>query len=183
MKETLPDALERAARFVAAWKRPCALIGGAAMVLRVRARPTLDVDLVVTAEGADVDLVLDRAREVGFTLDSDPQTRSLAEEGLVQLDGPVGRESFGADLIFVDSPFLARVVARATPVSVGTFTLPVATLEDLLLLKLEAGRGIDLDDAIAIKDAFEETLDRAYLAEQADTLGLRGALENLLGSM
>lgn len=67
--------------------------------------------------------------------------------------------------------------------TVGHATVSVATVEDLLLLKLDANRPIDLDDAIAIKDAFEETLDRRYLAEQGDVLDLRRALENLLGPL
>lgn len=182
MTETLAEGVAHAAALIAAWNKPCAVIGGAAMVLRVRARPTRDVDIVITAQREDVDDLLRLARELGWTWGDDPQTRELAEEGLVQLFRPGDKRlRFGIDLIFVDGPFLARVVARATAVSIGSVSLPVATVEDLLLLKLEARRGIDLDDAIAIKDAFEETLDKSYLAEQADLIDVRSALENLLG--
>jgi hypothetical protein len=180
---TLRDAIERISRLAAALKRPCAMIGGAAMVLRVRPRPTFDVDLVIEAKTEDVDEILKAAAGFGLTLIDEPHARELAEEGLVQLDGPGGEgASLGADLIFVDSPFLARVVQRAIAVE-GPFTLPVATPEDLLLLKLEAGRPLDLDDAIAIKDVFEQTLDRKYLGEQGDLLGLRQKLESLLGPL
>jgi hypothetical protein len=182
MTETLSEAVEQAAALIRAWGRPCAVIGGAAMVLRVRARPTRDVDIVMTAGREDLEALLKLARDASWTYADDQQTRELAEEGLVQLYRPGDRRlSFSVDLIFVDGPFLERVVARATQVSVGSTTLPVATVEDLLLLKLEAGRGIDLDDAIAIKDAFEKTLDRAYLEEQARALGVQGSLDNLLG--
>ncbi len=178
MSGTLREAIDRVAQLASRLGRPCAIVGGAAMVLRVRPRPTFDVDLVVDTTKADLDRVLSVAATVGLTLLDDPHARELAEEGLVQLDGP--DESLGADLIFVDGPFLARVVARATPVE-GPFPVPVATVEDLLLLKLEAGRPVDLDDAIAIKDAFEATLDRRYLAEEGDRLGIREKLESLLG--
>lgn len=184
MTDTLAETVERAAQLIADWKRPCAVIGGAAMVLRVRARPTRDVDVVITAEREDLDALLELARRHGWTFDEDAETRSLAEEGLVQLFRPGERRlAFGLDLIFVDGPFLERVTRRATPVVVAGTTLPVATIEDLLLLKLDANRGIDLDDAIAIKDAFESSLDRAYLEEQADALGVRRALDNLLGPL
>ena len=182
MTETLSEAVAHAAELIEAWKRPCAVIGGAAMVLRVRARPTRDVDIVITAHREDLDDLLKLARDFSWTYDDDPEARALAEEGLVQLYRPGDRRlSFGVDLIFVDGPFLQRVVARATQVRIASVSLPVATVEDLLLLKLDAGRGIDLDDAIAIKDAFEQTLDRKYLAEQADAIGVRRALDNLLG--
>ncbi len=184
MTETLAEGVAHAAELIAAWKRPCAVIGGAAMVLRVRARPTRDVDIVISARREDVDDLLRLGRDLGWTWDEDPQARELAEEGLIQLFRPGDRRtSFAIDLIFVDGPFLERVVARATSLTVGSVSLPVATVEDLLLLKLDAGRGIDLDDAIAIKDAFEETLDRTYLAEQADAIGVRRAIENLLGPL
>lgn len=184
MIESLADAVAATSELIRAWQKPCAVIGGAAMVLRVRARPTRDIDIVIAATREDVDDVLEVARDLAWQYDEDPQSRELAEEGLIQLYRPGDRRSsFGVDLICVDGPFLERVVARATPVTIGATTLPVATVEDLLLLKLEAGRGIDVDDAIAIKDAFGPTLDRSYLAEQADAIGVRREIENLLGPL
>ena len=180
---SLAEAISRISKLAELLARPCAVIGGAAMVLRARPRPTFDVDLVVQATRADLDSILAVAATLGFALIDDPAARELAEEGLVQLDGPSGEtESLGADLIFVDSPYLERVVRRAT-VMEGPFSVPIATPEDLLLLKLEAGRPIDLDDAIALKDVYEAELDRQYLREQGDLLGLRGKLESLLGPL
>jgi hypothetical protein len=154
------------------------------MVLRVRPRPTYDIDLVVVADRAELDDLLELARSLGYGHDTDAQTRQLAEEGLVQLYGPAGRaDSYGVDVIFADSSFLREVAERSMPVMVGALSLPVAVVEDLLLLKLDAGRPIDIDDAIAIKDAFGETLDRAYLARRGAELDLMRPLENLLGSL
>lgn len=180
---SLRAAIERVSKLAAALNRPCAIIGGAAMVLRVRPRPTFDVDLVVKATKKDVDAILETARGLGLTLVDDPVARELADEGLVQLDGPEGAgESLGADLIFADSAFLERVIERATRVD-GPFDVPVATPEDLLLLKLEANRPVDVDDALAIKDAFADALDRDYLRVQGELLGLRAKLETLLGPL
>jgi predicted nucleotidyltransferase len=85
------------------------------------------------------------------------------------------------DLIFVDSTFLDDVVRRATPIDLGVVTLPVATTEDLLLLKLEAHRTEDLDDILAIKDACAEQLDMTYVRAQAGRLGLLERLELYFG--
>lgn len=73
-----------------------------------------------------------------------------------------------------------ELLQRANRVHLHGIDLPVATVEDLLLLKLEANRHIDLDDAIAIKDAFGEALDRAYIDRWAKTLGIEDR-EAILG--
>ena len=60
--------------------------------------------------------------------------------------------------------------------------LRVATPEDLLLMKLDANRPVDVDDSIAIKDAYLGRLDLSYLRSQADRLGadVRRRLDLLL---
>lgn len=127
VKEALADSVARACALVTRVGRPCAVIGGAAMILRVRPRPTADVAIVIEAKESDVEDILVAAREVGYALADNAMAMELARAGLVQLVGPGGREeSRGADLIFVDSKYLGQVVARATPV--GNVTLPVATV-------------------------------------------------------
>ena len=81
-----------------------------------------------------------------------------------------------------DSAFNDDVVTRATVIEVLGTEVRVATPEDLLLMKIEANRPIDLDDAIAIKDAFAGRLDLPYLTTQADRLGadVRRRLDLLL---
>ena len=82
-----------------------------------------------------------------------------------------------------DDALFAQTVARARPALLGGVAVRVATLEDLLLMKLDAGRPLDLDDAIAIKDAAGTSLDRAYLRDAGARLGLLPALERLLGPL
>lgn len=183
MSEGLPALLTRVEGLLVALGRPYAVIGGAAMIARVRVRPTRDVDIVLSVDRGRVDDLLRLARAHGFDYEDDPASREIFEAGLVRLAVAPSREGgAGADLIFSDGPFLEDVIARATSVDLGPVVMRVATVEDLLLLKLEANRPIDIDDAIAIKDAFDEALDRAYLEKQADALGVRRALENLLAS-
>ena len=50
-------------------------------------------------------------------------------------------------------------------------------LEDLVLLKLDANRPVDIDDILSIKDAFGATLDYAYLDSWADQLRIRDRLD------
>lgn len=181
--ESLSGAIVRLAGFAKAWGHPCALVGGAAIIARVQPRLTTDLDLLLEVPAGAADSVLALAHAHGYTHD-EAETRELLEGGLVRLWGPPGTgRGVGVDLMFVDSPFLERVVARAADVSMGGATLPVATAEDLLLMKLEAGRPQDLDDALAIKDAFGDRLDLEYLRAWAGQLGIERQLALLLGAV
>ncbi len=60
-------------------------------------------------------------------------------------------------------------------------TLPVASVEDLLLLKLEANRPQDIDDILSIKDGCSEALDWAYVRAEAARLSLSEVLELYFG--
>ncbi len=177
----LGDALHRLERLLTEWAQPAAVIGGIAIVARVRPRHTDDVDVVVVVPEGRAPALLDLAHRHGW-VDDPKETRELIEGGLLRLfPGARGADEVGVDFIFVDSRFVDSVVQRATPVDLGVATLPVATTEDLLLLKLDAHRPEDLDDILSIKDACAGALDMGYVREQAGRLGLLERLELYLG--
>lgn len=167
-----PLGLARLAGFVSSWPHPAALVGGTAMVARVRARASSDTDLVIVAPSPAPEL-LEHAVRHGYGYDA-TGIEGWLEGGLVRLDGPEA----GVDLLIADDPFLRQVARRATVVRFGAVELPVATTEDLLLMKLAAPRPVDLDDASAIKDAFGGSLDRVYLRAEGKRQGI-GALRFL----
>ena len=172
MNDSLADALARLDRFLREWNRPIALIGGVAVIARVATRPTEDIDLIARATAGDVDELLALALKHGYSFDRD--ACELAAMGLVRLY-PAGakKDGFGLDILFADNPYYEQILSRADPVELGGVTLPVATAEDLVLLKLEANRPSDIEDILSIKDGLGATLDMGYLRSQADALGLR----------
>ena len=106
------------------------------------------------------------------------ETPEFIEGGLARLWGPPKTpDGVGVDLLFVDSPFLESVVARAPPVEIAGTSLPVASVEDLLLIKIDADRPHDLDDAI--KDAFADQLDCDYVRRWAAALGIKARIDAL----
>lgn len=151
------------------------------MIARVGTRATRDVDVVLAAGRADVDRVLEVATRHGYGFD--PNDRELFEEGLIRMwplaEGPNG---FGADLIFADAPFLHRVVSRATPMNLAGVELPIAQLEDLVVMKLEAGRAVDIEDVLAIRDAFSATLALEQVREEARQLDLLDRVDLYFGA-
>ena len=181
-RDTLPEAVARLARFTRELAMPSALIGGVAVIARVFVRATKDVDLLVSCPVSEARTLLDVAARHGYEWE-EADIPDFLEAGLLRMWGPPSRrEGLGLDVLLTDSPFNEDVVRRATVVEVMGTDVAVATPEDLLLMKVEANRPIDLDDAIAIKDAFAERLDLVYLRAQADRLGedVRRRLDVLL---
>jgi len=158
-----------------------ALVGGMAMIARVHIRPTDDVDVVLALPVSRAREIAERSRRHGFTFDEE-EMRTFGEAGLVRLRDEQDPTT-GADLIFVDSRFLDDVVNRATSVELAFGSVPVASVEDLLLLKLDANRPEDLEDAITLKDVHGAVLDRAYLKAQGAALYLTARLEAFLGPL
>ena len=180
--EQLAQGLRRLGPLLAAWPFPAAVIGGIAIIARVSPRHTDDIDVVVTVPDGRADDFLNVAMRHGFSHDPD-ETRELLEGGLMRLflaPSPA-EDAIGLDILVVDSAFLATVVARATAVDLGFCTLPVASVEDLLLLKLEANRPEDVEDILSIKDALAPTLDMGYVRTEAARLSLTAALELYFG--
>lgn len=183
LRDTLPAAVARLSRFTHELARPCALIGGVAVIARVFVRATKDIDLLVSCPANEAHALLEVAARHGYAWE-ESDVQDFLEAGLLRMWGPPSRrEGLGLDILLTDSPFNEQVVARATSVEVLGTRVAVATPEDLLLMKLDANRPIDLDDAIAIKDAFADGLDQGYLRAQADRIGedVRRRLDVLLG--
>lgn len=169
-ESTIPGALQRVAALLADWPHPAALVGGVAIVARVRPRFTEDIDVALVVEPGDEPQLLERLEAHGFAYD-EVETREFLQGGLVRAWLPPSREAgIGLDLMFATDRFFRAVIQRATVLDLGGVRLPVATVEDLLLMKLDAYRTVDLDDIISIKDAFERELDMRYVSQQAEHL-------------
>ena len=179
-RESVAEGLARLARLGAEWKRPLCLIGGMAFGLRVRPRHTDDLDVVLSYGPTDVEALLHAAKHCGY--DTERVDRELAEAGILRLGAPTSVGGLGVDLIAIDSPFLESLTQRATSLEVGGVSVPVATLEDLVLLKLDAHRPKDIDDVLAIKDVAADQLDRAYLERWAKELGVLDRLTLYFGA-
>lgn len=174
--------LERLRSLLETWGRPAAVIGGLAIVARVRERTTRDADVILTMKATEADAFLSLAVQAGYGYD-ELETREFLEGGLMRLWGPPDRrEGAGLDILLADEPFLERVVVRATTVSFAGVPLPVASIEDLILLKLSANRPVDIDDVLAIKDVFEAQLDYGYLRRCSEELEILDRLELYFGA-
>ena len=179
--ETVLTTVSRLAAALAEWPEAAAIVGGVAVVARVRPRLTTDIDVVIRVLPDEAEHLLALLTKHGWEYDRE-ETALLIEGGLARLWRPPSMvEGVGLDLIFADSPFLDGLLSRATPTAIGDAVIAVATVEDLLLMKLEANRPQDIDDILAIKDACASTLDMTHVAEQARALGVTDRLELYFG--
>jgi hypothetical protein len=123
-----------------------------------------------------------------MAFDREKRARNLAELRRRQvLDeaslSPTERLAQAEELLARFAEELARPCALIGGIAVIARVFVRATKDiDLLVMKLEANRPIDLDDVIAIKDAFGDRLDLAYVRAQADRRGqdVRHRLDLLL---
>ena len=87
---------------------------------------------------------------------------------------PEGILPFQVDLLFAGSEYQQIALARRTPQEIPGLQYPVSVLrpEDLILLKLHAGRIIDRFDAAMLLRENRDTIDLAYLTNWIKRLAL-----------
>jgi hypothetical protein len=150
-------------------KLPSALIGGLAVSLRGQTRVTADVDYVVATS---VERMLELVDKLDAT-DFAPLfagVREVVEQSFIL---PVRHRATGikVDLTIGLSGFEQQAVRRAGNLRIAKKLIPVATPEDLIVMKVIAGRPQDHLDVKALAATLGKTLDWYYCRVTAEELG------------
>ena len=141
------------------------LIGGQAVLLHGAPRLTEDIDVslgIGPEEVATVEAVCD-ATDLE-SLVANPVEFARETYVLPARSRPSG---IRVDFIFSNTDFERLAVDRAVGVRLSGETVPFASPEDLLLLKLFAGRARDIEDARSVVDRQAPHLDWTYLERWA----------------
>ena len=149
---------------------PYMLIGGLAMAAWGEARATLDVDLSVWIEPDRQESTLKQLFGSFQALPQDP-FRFASQTRVCPL---LSSNGVRIDVVLGVLPFERDAIARARTLAIGGRTIRVASVEDLLLMKLVSQRPRDREDAERLLRRFGGTLDREYLMP---------LLENLAGAL
>ncbi len=149
------------------------LIGGHAVNAWAEVRYTKDFDLVVTANAIAVNAVTARLLEEGFRITRLQQPDAPSGPDFVQLKR--GDRPDIVEFQVAKTEYQELVIERAVPVAGSR--LPVATPEDLLVLKLLANRIKDQDDMHRL--AQREGIDWAFVEKWAAIWDVTERLENL----
>ena len=159
------------------------LIGGLAVQVWGRVRSTLDVDVLVLLSPAELDSLALHLASAGFRARR-PNAVHIGGCALLQL----AFEEQGAlvdvrvDILAAGTQFHELVVARRVAIELNNKHLYVPRCEDLILLKLLAGRPIDQIDARELYRMNATELDLDHLRCWADRLGVREQLDECMSA-
>ena len=147
---------------------PIALLGGLAMGAWKRPRFTKDVDLLIAIGDSNSKLALRLLKAAGFRTNRPDPVIRVAENRFMQLryEPPGALLDVQLDLLFATTHFHEQALARraALPESELGFAVDVVSCEDLIVLKLIAGRILDRVDVAELLKANRNQLDMNYLA-------------------
>jgi hypothetical protein len=166
----LETALVEIASFLDEMQWPYMLIGGLAVALWGEPRATLDVDVSIWVEPEAFDEAVGRISASFRTI---PDALEFARRSRVV--PIVTSHGIRGDLVLAALPQERELISHARQKAVGGVQIPVASVEDLILMKLISERQKDLDDAKRLLRRFRTTLDAPYLEPQlqqfAEALG------------
>jgi hypothetical protein len=156
------------------------LIGAVALGAWGRPRTTHDLDFLVLVKEEHYPKLIAALSSSDIKIDQRGLDANPMAKGRVTRFISSAHPRYPLDLIYVRDPQESAAVERRQTVALHGLLLPVVSPEDLILLKLKAGRPTDFDDVIGIVKNPRLQLDLAYLWSWADRLGLQGELHYVL---
>ena len=145
---------------------PYVLIGGIASGILGEPRATDDVDLLVFLPADALDRLLGKARKAGARFNAKRAREFVKRKRFLRL----GLWGTDVDFLVADSIYEFEVLSRRKMTVLEGVPVPMPTPEDLILLKLWAGRPIDIQDAKAVEVRHGSHLDWKYLNDRSRRL-------------
>ncbi len=153
------------------------IVGALAVAMWGRPRATADIDVTVRGDADRLEALGARAEREGFVIDRAwSEWQPLLRDRHLRLTAP------GAiiDLMRPRDAHEEAALERRRHLLVEGHRLPFVASDDLILMKLKAGRPRDFEDAASVLVAQGESLDEAYLSDWARRLGVDEELAYLL---
>jgi len=147
---------------------PYMVFGGQAVLLYGEPRLTRDVDVSLGADPTEPAPVLAVIEELGLQSLVGDAAEFLRETFVLPVVHP--ESGIRIDLVFSLSGYERQAIERAKTVSIGGVGVRFASLEDLIVQKVVAGRPRDLDDAEKVI-AKNPGFDRAYVERWLQEFG------------
>ncbi len=139
---------------------PYMVIGGQAVLIYGEPRFTKDIDLTLGVGVEGLETILGVTKKLGLkVLVDDPD--AFVRKTMV-LPASDERSKIRVDFVFSFSPFERQAIKRAKRIKIGHVFVKFATLEDVVIHKIFAGRPRDLEDVrtILLKNP---KYDKAYM--------------------
>ncbi len=147
------------------------LAGGWAFSALVAPRATSDIDILILLDPPSRETIQFLLSSVFTSTIIHSAPMKFRGISIWRCTGIRENQETVVDLLLADSDFLQSALARKRQISFGGQNLCVVTLEDLMLMKMMAGRLQDRADLERIAQA-ELQVDQAYIEQWKDQLGL-----------
>lgn len=162
---------------------PYVVMGGFAVRLYALPRPTFDVDFTILIQRSDLPEFYRAAETLGLTIPA-VQAAGWVDEvrglPLIKLQWFIDKRAIDIDLFLAETPYQQELMRRRKWSGAEAMEGWFVTAEDLILLKLLAGRPKDLVDIGDILFV-QGQLDGNYLQNWAKQLGVSDSLNKALG--
>jgi hypothetical protein len=153
------------------------LVGAVAVGVWGRPRATADIDVTVLVDEPGLDALARSTGPLGFAMDEQWLEWNPLLRGT---HARVTTAEVAVDIMRPRDPHEVRAIERRRQVSIGERRLWFAAPDDLILMKLKAGRPRDFEDALGVLFAQRAVLDQTHLADWAGRLGVADELAYVL---
>lgn len=140
--------LERIALSLEQRQIPYMVIGGQAVLIYGEPRLTRDIDITLGVGPERLQDLLSLAQSVGWRVLVERAEEFVQRTMVLPLQDP--QSGIRVDLIFSFSPYERQAMERVRHVSMGKASVRFASAEDVIVLKIIAGRPRDLEDVRGI---------------------------------
>ena len=161
---------------------PYALMGGLAVRVYGISRATYDIDFTLAIPRERLTELYEAVRGLGYTVPEAYESGWVDQvAGMPLVKFRLYLQGYGIDIdvFLAESQFQLQLLARRRRETLDDQTVWLVSPEDLVLLKLLAGRPRDVADVGDVL-FIQGQLDEGYLRRWADQLGVREALERVL---
>lgn len=160
-----------------------AVAGGVALSVWDHIRYTKDADFLIRVDDQDIEKLLVAFRGAGLRAKHDPPILSVGDQRFAQFIYQPDDTDFDiqVDFLFAEHPFQRDALARRVATDFPEWDTKAYVLgcEDLIVLKLVAGRIIDQADVAALLRSNRDGLDFNLLRKECEALNLSAALSRL----
>jgi len=150
-----------------------ALAGGWAYSALVEPRATTDIDVLLLLEQPSRDRLQSLLSSLFDSTIVHPAAMVFHGISIWRCVGILKNQEVVIDLLLADSEYLKSALSRRRKILLGDLSVPILTIEDLILLKTLAGRLQDQADLEKIRIRQDELhVDWTYVREWEGRLGL-----------
>jgi hypothetical protein len=159
------------------------IIGAVAVGVWGNIRVTEDLDLMIFVSRKDVKLILNKAKDFGFSFNEKNVSKQAKEVGVFK----IFYKNYHLDFLISSTELEKSALKRRKKIRIFDRDVFVPSKEDLLLFKIISGRPKDLLDAESICDRQKGRLDINYLeswaqrlSDEAEDMRIYNTLEKFL---